>query len=146
MVLSSPTLALPSSEAPVLFQVVTSDGYANFSDMQLDVLPYLYMSGIRIIWTRVPPCCEWYHGYKSCKSDCYNPQCHDDASSPWVNPASVQIATVVDYVNFRLDPIANSIANATFDVINEGKVRTADMGGKFLGQGKSEELSLIHNL
>lgn len=28
-----------------------------------------------------------------------------------------------------LDPIANNIASATFDVINSGKVRTADMGG-----------------
>jgi len=59
----------------------------------------------------------------------------------------MRIKTVVDYVNFRLDPIANSIAKATFDVINEGKVRTADMGGKlFPGQGKNEELSLIYNL
>lgn len=28
-----------------------------------------------------------------------------------------------------LDNLANSIASATFGVINEGKVRTADMGG-----------------
>jgi len=28
-----------------------------------------------------------------------------------------------------LDSIANSIASSTFDVINDGKVRTADMGG-----------------
>jgi len=59
----------------------------------------------------------------------------------------MRIKTIVDYVNSRLDPIANSIANATFDVINEGKVRTADMGGTLCpGQDKSEELSLIHNL
>lgn len=31
----------------------------------------------------------------------------------------------------RLDHLANSIASATFSVINEGKVRTADMGGKY---------------
>jgi isocitrate dehydrogenase (NAD+) len=30
----------------------------------------------------------------------------------------------------RLDSIANSVASSTFDVINDGKVRTADMGGK----------------
>ena len=30
-----------------------------------------------------------------------------------------------------LDNLANNIASATFDVINAGKVRTADMGGKF---------------
>ena len=64
-----------------------------------------------------------------------------------MNPASMRIKTVVNYANLRLDSIANSIANATFDVINEGKVRTADMGGTlFPGQDKSEELSLIHNL
>ena len=28
-----------------------------------------------------------------------------------------------------MDAIANNIAKATFDVINEGKIRTADMGG-----------------
>jgi len=28
-----------------------------------------------------------------------------------------------------LDNLANNIASATFDVINGGKVRTADMGG-----------------
>jgi len=28
-----------------------------------------------------------------------------------------------------LDSIANNIAGATFDVINAGEVRTADMGG-----------------
>jgi len=28
-----------------------------------------------------------------------------------------------------LDNLANNIASATFGVINEGKVRTADMGG-----------------
>lgn len=32
--------------------------------------------------------------------------------------------------DFSLDHLANSVASATFDVINAGKVRTADMGGK----------------
>ena len=31
---------------------------------------------------------------------------------------------------FSLDHLANNIASATFDVINAGKVRTADMGGE----------------
>ena len=31
-----------------------------------------------------------------------------------------------------LDSIANSIATATFDVLNARKVRTADMGGAYL--------------
>ena len=29
-----------------------------------------------------------------------------------------------------LDDLANSIASATFEVINEGKIRTQDMGGE----------------
>lgn len=33
--------------------------------------------------------------------------------------------------SLSLDNLANSIASATFGVINEGKVRTADMGGMF---------------
>lgn len=36
----------------------------------------------------------------------------------------------VDYFGlYSLDSIANNIATATFDVINGGKVKTADMGG-----------------
>jgi isocitrate dehydrogenase (NAD+) len=31
--------------------------------------------------------------------------------------------------DFSLDNLANTIASATFDVINSGEVRTADMGG-----------------
>lgn len=33
-----------------------------------------------------------------------------------------------------LDNLANNIASATFDVINSGKVRTADMGGTYYYQ------------
>ena len=33
---------------------------------------------------------------------------------------------------YSLDNLADNIASATFDVINSGKVRTADMGGKSL--------------
>ena len=32
---------------------------------------------------------------------------------------------------YSLDHLANNIASATFDVINAGKVRTADMGGAY---------------
>lgn len=38
----------------------------------------------------------------------------------------------VPYALCSLDPVANNIAAATFDVINKGKVRTADMGGMLL--------------
>jgi isocitrate dehydrogenase (NAD+) len=34
--------------------------------------------------------------------------------------------------NFSLDHIANKIASATFQVLNAGRVKTADMGGKSL--------------
>ena len=34
-------------------------------------------------------------------------------------------------MRFSLDNLANSIASATFDVINSGDVRTADMGGMY---------------
>ena len=34
-------------------------------------------------------------------------------------------------IGFSLDNLANNIASATFDVINGGNVRTADMGGVY---------------
>jgi isocitrate dehydrogenase (NAD+) len=37
-----------------------------------------------------------------------------------------------DELCHSLDSIANSIAAATFDVINAGEVRTADMGGEWI--------------
>lgn len=37
-----------------------------------------------------------------------------------------------DSYAYSLDNLADNIASATFDVINSGKVRTADMGGKSL--------------
>jgi isocitrate dehydrogenase (NAD+) len=33
------------------------------------------------------------------------------------------------YINYSLDHIANNIASATFQVLNAGRVKTADMGG-----------------
>jgi isocitrate dehydrogenase (NAD+) len=35
------------------------------------------------------------------------------------------------YIN-SLDGLANNIASATFEVINEGKIRTQDMGGEYM--------------
>lgn len=45
------------------------------------------------------------------------------------NPAAMILSATMMLRHLGLDPIANSIAAATFDVINSGKVRTADMGG-----------------
>jgi hypothetical protein len=43
-----------------------------------------------------------------------------------------------------LDHIANNIASATFRVLNDGRVKTADMGGELL-VGALRKL-LIHSL
>ncbi|KAJ8086716.1 isocitrate dehydrogenase (NAD(+)) idh1 [Marasmius tenuissimus] len=45
------------------------------------------------------------------------------------NPAAMILSATMMLRHLGLDAIANSIATATFDVINSGKVRTADMGG-----------------
>ncbi|KAJ3736265.1 hypothetical protein DFJ43DRAFT_602300 [Lentinula guzmanii] len=45
------------------------------------------------------------------------------------NPAAMILSATMMLRHLGLDNLANSIATATFDVINSGKVRTADMGG-----------------
>jgi len=45
------------------------------------------------------------------------------------NPAAMILSATMMLRHLGLDSIANSIASSTFDVINYGKVRTADMGG-----------------
>ena len=45
------------------------------------------------------------------------------------NPAAMILSATMMLRHLGLDTIANNIAAATFEVINEGKVRTADMGG-----------------
>lgn len=45
------------------------------------------------------------------------------------NPTAMVLSATMMLRHLGLDSIANSIASATFDVINEGEVRTADMGG-----------------
>jgi isocitrate dehydrogenase (NAD+) len=42
------------------------------------------------------------------------------------------LGLILIYPNFSLDHIANKIASATFQVLNAGRVKTADMGGKSL--------------
>ncbi|KAJ1309206.1 hypothetical protein OPQ81_004875 [Rhizoctonia solani] len=46
------------------------------------------------------------------------------------NPAAMILSSTMMLRHLGLESLANSIAQSTFDVINEGKVRTADMGGK----------------
>ncbi|KAF4602045.1 isocitrate dehydrogenase (NAD(+)) idh1 [Pleurotus pulmonarius] len=45
------------------------------------------------------------------------------------NPTAMILSATMMLRHLGLDHTANSIAKATFDVINEAKVRTADMGG-----------------
>ncbi|KAL0949480.1 hypothetical protein HGRIS_009533 [Hohenbuehelia grisea] len=45
------------------------------------------------------------------------------------NPAAMILSATMMLRHLGLDHTANSIAKSTFDVINAGKVRTADMGG-----------------
>ncbi|KIJ56872.1 hypothetical protein M422DRAFT_149753 [Sphaerobolus stellatus SS14] len=45
------------------------------------------------------------------------------------NPAAMILSATMMLRHLGLDPIADSIATATLDVINKGQVRTADMGG-----------------
>lgn len=48
---------------------------------------------------------------------------------------------------YSLDHLANKIASATFDTIDDGKVRTADMGGthRHLSTAKSSRFSCFDN-
>ncbi|KAE9410641.1 hypothetical protein BT96DRAFT_847590 [Gymnopus androsaceus JB14] len=45
------------------------------------------------------------------------------------NPAAMILSATMMLRHLGLDNLANSIATATFNVINDGKVKTADMGG-----------------
>ncbi|KAG8710527.1 isocitrate dehydrogenase (NAD(+)) idh1 [Ceratobasidium sp. 394] len=45
------------------------------------------------------------------------------------NPAAMILSSTMMLRHLGLESLANSIAQSTFDVINEGKIRTADMGG-----------------
>jgi len=63
----------------------------------------------------------------------FEPGCRHVASdimgTDRANPAAMILSATMMLRHLGLDPIANSIAGATFDVINAGEVRTADMGG-----------------
>ena len=45
------------------------------------------------------------------------------------NPTAMILSATMMLRHLGLDNLANSIASATLDVINEGKVRTRDIGG-----------------
>lgn len=57
------------------------------------------------------------------------------------NPAAMILSSTMMLRHLGLDSIANSIATATFDVLNARKVRTADMGGAYLLVRLTEALS-----
>lgn len=57
------------------------------------------------------------------------------------NPAAMILSSTMMLRHLGLDSIANSIATATFDVLNARKVRTADLGGAYLLVRLSETLS-----
>ncbi|KAJ7228586.1 mitochondrial NAD-dependent isocitrate dehydrogenase subunit 1 precursor [Mycena pura] len=63
----------------------------------------------------------------------FEPGCRHVASdimgTDRANPAAMILSATMMLRHLGLDPIANQIAAATFQVINAGKVRTADMGG-----------------
>jgi isocitrate dehydrogenase (NAD+) len=51
---------------------------------------------------------------------------------------------ILIYPNSSLDHIANKIASATFQVLNAGRVKTADMGGKSLASSGEPFILLSH--
>ncbi|KAJ2936915.1 hypothetical protein H1R20_g186, partial [Candolleomyces eurysporus] len=63
----------------------------------------------------------------------FEPGCRHVASdimgTNTANPTAMILSATMMLRHLGLDSIANNIAAATFGVINEGKVRTADMGG-----------------
>ena len=59
------------------------------------------------------------------------------------NPAAMILSATMMLRHLGLDSIANSIASATFDVINGGKVRTADMGGEYFLDNVSVGIFLL---
>jgi len=47
------------------------------------------------------------------------------------NPAAMILSSTMLLRHLGLESQANVIASSVYDVIKEGKIRTADMGGKF---------------
>jgi hypothetical protein len=76
---------------------------------------------------------ERHHGSRSGKPGCDDSLRDHDAPTSRVR-ALLHLGpdTNLSYCNTSLDHIANKIADATFRVLNAGRVKTADMGGKSL--------------
>jgi len=125
-VLSFPTLVPLSLADQVSFQDAMSEGsVVLYMTRQL----LTRAAGVCPLRTRMPTCCLRHHGNKPGQPHCHDPQRHHDVATPRVGLSRHCHVLSLTWV-FSLDKIANSIAAATFDVINEKKVRTADMGGK----------------
>ena len=52
------------------------------------------------------------------------------------------LSSILICLNYSLDHIANKIASATFQVLNAGRIKTADMGGKSLTPTSESPISL----
>jgi hypothetical protein len=74
---------------------------------------------------------ERYHGSRSGKPGCDDSLCDHDAPTSRVRALLHRGPDAnLSYYYTSLDHIANNIASATFQVLNAGRVKTADMGGK----------------
>lgn len=88
--------------------------------------------GVRSLRAWMPSRCQGHHGYQPRQPRSHDPFVDNDVEALGVStPRSRPIANSLSGF-LSLDNLANNIASATFDVINSGKVRTADMGGEYL--------------
>ena len=89
-------------------------------------------AGVRALRARMPSRRPGHYGHQPRQPRGYDPERHHDAQAPRVRtlPPKVCLTARTERVGTSLDHLANNIASATFDVINAGDVRTADMGGK----------------
>lgn len=89
---------------------------------------------------------EGHHGTRSCQPSCDDSLGDHDAPTPWVRESYAigVFSPILTCLKYSLDHIANKIASATFQVLNAGRVKTADMGGKSLVPSSELPLPLIH--
>jgi hypothetical protein len=74
---------------------------------------------------------ERHHGTRSGQPSCDDSLSHHDASTSRVRePYFIVSYPLLICLDHSLDHIANKIASATFQVLNAGRVKTADMGGE----------------
>jgi hypothetical protein len=90
---------------------------------------------------------ERHHGSRSGKPGCDDSLRDHDAPTSRVRTLlhpRPDTDTNPSYCNTSLDHIANKIASATFEVLNAGRVKTADMGGKSLVPPSADYLFFQH--